>query len=222
MAGRFSLWLRREGDSVWQRIFAHPFLAEILAGTLPLEKFRYYITQDYRYMEGFARVVALALAKAPDSPTMQALYRRVSTPVERPLHQKMLAELSLREEEVALARRSPTTTAYVNHMLAAASLGGLGEAAAALLPCPWTYHEIGGRLAEVAERIAPPIYREWARPYGQGLLAESTAAWREFLDQAAAEVGHRQRARLADIFLTSSRYEYLFWEMAYRLEEWPV
>ena len=29
-------------------------------------------------------------------------------------------------------------------------------------------------------------------------------------------------ATLEEAFLTSSRYEYLFWEMAWRLEAWPV
>ncbi|MFQ5879877.1 MAG: thiaminase II [Dehalococcoidia bacterium] len=222
MRESFSLWLRQEADGVWQRIFAHPFLAELKAGTLPLAKFRYYVTQDHHYIEGFARVVATALAKAPDSPTMQALFRRVFTPVERPFHQRLLALLEMSEEQVASASLAPTNTAYINHMLAAASLGGLGEAAAALLPCPWTYHEIGQRLVEVANGIPEPIYREWATPYAEGLLAESTAAWREFLDQAAAEAGPHQRERLAEIFLTSSRYEYMFWEMAYHREAWPV
>ena len=222
MRESFSQRLRREADGIWQRIFAHPFLAELQAGSLPLAKFRYYVTQDYHYIEGFARVVAIALAKAPDSSTMQALHRRVFTPVERPFHQRLLALLEMSEEEVAAAPLSPTSTAYVNHMLAAASLGGLGEAAAALLPCPWTYHEIGQRLAATADNIPEAVYREWAKPYAEGLLAESTAAWREFLDQAAAEAGPRQRERLAEVFLTSSRYEYLFWEMAYRVEEWPV
>jgi thiaminase (transcriptional activator TenA) len=27
---------------------------------------------------------------------------------------------------------------------------------------------------------------------------------------------------MEEAFLTSSRYEYLFWEMAWRLETWPV
>ena len=28
-------------------------------------------------------------------------------------------------------------------------------------------------------------------------------------------------ARLYEIFLISTRYEWLFWEMAWRLEQWP-
>ena len=35
-------------------------------GTLPLETFQNYLGQDYLYLEGFARCVAIALAKAPE------------------------------------------------------------------------------------------------------------------------------------------------------------
>ena len=62
----FSEQLKAEAEPIWSRIFRQPFLLEIKDGNLPLEKFRYYLAQDYLYLEGFARTVALALAKAPD------------------------------------------------------------------------------------------------------------------------------------------------------------
>ena len=60
----FSEELRAEAKPIWDRIFQQPFLWEIKDGTLPLAKFQYYLAQDYLYLEGFARTVALALAKA--------------------------------------------------------------------------------------------------------------------------------------------------------------
>ena len=84
----FSEQLRAEAEPMWKQIFAQPFLREIKDGTLPLEKFQYYLGQDYLYLEGFARTVCMALAKAPDSQTLEELAHRVMTPVERPLHHK--------------------------------------------------------------------------------------------------------------------------------------
>ena len=69
----FSEQLKAEAQPIWRSIFSHPFLQEIKDGTLPLEKFQYYLTQDYLYLEGFARTVALALAKAPNSQTLEEL-----------------------------------------------------------------------------------------------------------------------------------------------------
>ena len=218
MSESFSEDLRQEALPIWESIFAHPFLQEIEETTLPLEKFRYYVEQDYHYLAGFGQVVATALSKAPDTRTLQRLTRRITTPVERPLHGKMFELLEMSEDDVESVTLSPTNMAYVNHMQSAASSGGVGEAAAALLPCPWTYHEIGSKIS-VPEH---PIYSYWAAPYRDGLLEESTAAWRELVDESAVSGGPAVREAMRSAFITSSRYEFMFWSMAYRMEQWPV
>ena len=218
MAESFSESLRQEALPIWESIFAHPFLEEIEAAELPLEKFRYYVEQDYHYLAGFGQVVATALSKAPDTRTLRRLTRRITTPVERPLHGRMFELLETSEDAVETVPLSPTNMAYINHMQTAASMGGVGEAAAALLPCPWTYHEIGERIA-VPEH---PVYRYWAQPYRDGLLKESTAAWRELVDEYAANGGPATREAMRSAFITSSRYEFMFWTMAYNMESWPV
>ena len=218
MSERFSETVRAEADAIWQKIFNNPFLRELQLGTLPLEKFRYYLAQDYLYLEGFARAVALALAKAPDSRNLELLSRRVITLVERPLHQRLMSLAGLSMEDVEKLGHAPTNLAYINHMIKTAALGGLGQTAAALLPCPWSYHEIGSLLRPVEH----PLYSQWASPYMEGLLEESTTAWRAFLDQEADMSGPRERQAMREAFLTSSRYEYMFWDMAYREESWPV
>ena len=214
----FSEQLRREAEPIWERVFSHPFLREIKDGSLPLEKFRYYLGQDYLYLEGFARAVAMTLAKAPDSQTLEELSHRVLTPIERPLHHQLLAAAGVTVEEIQRNGRSPTNTAYVNHMLQTASLHGLGPTAAALLPCPWTYHEVGQQMREIEH----PIYKSWAAIYQRGFLAESVEAWRWLVDEASREAGEAQRRRMEEAFLISSRYEYQFWEMAWQQQRWPV
>ena len=203
---------------IWDAIFRHRFLEELKDGILPLEKFRYYLIQDYLYLEGFAQTVAIALSKAPDTYSLDLLSRRVATPVERPLHVKLFQLLEIRETQAAQTEPSPTTFAYVNHMASTASLGGIGEAAAALLPCPWTYHEIGARLGYIDH----PIYREWVSGYSTGFLQESVAAWREMVDRFGQEAGDSTRQRMRQAFIVSSRYEYLFWDAAYNQVKWPI
>ena len=214
----FSERLQAEAQPIWTRIFAQPFLREIKDGTLPPEKFRYYLTQDYLYLEGFARTVAMALAKAPDSQTLEELSHRVLTPIERPLHHKLLIGAGLTLEDIKQSGPSPTNTAYVNHMLKTASLHGLGPTAAALLPCPWTYHELKNALGQSEH----PLYSQWTEFYVAGLLQDSVEAWRGFVDATAREAGPTELGAMRDAFLTSSRYEYMFWDMAYRMEQWPV
>jgi len=214
----FSEELRIEAEPIWRKIFDHPFLKEIKDGTLPLETFRYYLAQDYLYLEGFGRTVAMALAKAPDAQTLQDLARRVMTPVERPLHHKLLADAGLTLADAQNAVRSPTNTAYVDHMLQTASLNGLGPTAAALLPCPWTYHMLKDEVGQSEH----PLYGEWTRFYVEGFLEGSVEAWRGFVDQMAADASPAELEAMRKAFMISSRYEFMFWEAAYNQQEWPV
>jgi thiaminase/transcriptional activator TenA len=216
----FSQLLREESRGVWEAIFAHPFLAELAAGTLPLEKFQYFLTQDWLYLEGFGRAVALALGRAPDSDGVTRLAARVLTPIERPLHARLFELAGVSLAEAAATDPTPATRAYMDHMLVTAGFRGLGETAAALLPCPWSYDEIGKRLAQL-EESPNSIYREWVGFYTSGFLRESVRAWRELLELSAAESNSAERLAMQEAFLLSSRHELAFWDAAYRLERWP-
>ena len=212
----FSEQLRQEANTVWEQIFRHPFLMEVREGRLPADKFRYYLVQDYHYLESFARAVAIALGKAPDSQTIELLAKRVLTPIERPLHRRLLELVEVSPEEAERAEPSPTNLAYTNHLVSTAFSHGVGPTAAALLPCPWTYNHLGEVLGEVDH----PVYGEWVDFYHQGFLEESVQAWRQFVDTAAAEASPQERDLMRRAFLTSSRYELMFWDMAYRQEGW--
>jgi thiaminase/transcriptional activator TenA len=49
------------------------------------------------------------------------------------------------------------------------------------------------------------------------------AQWcRELMDDAGASLQSAAERRVEDAFLTSSRYELAFWEMAWTLEAWPA
>ncbi len=213
----FSDQLRAEAQPLWDRIYRHPFLLEARDRRLPLEKFRFFLLQDFLYLEAFARAVAIALGKAPDGESVEALGKRVLTPIERPLHRQLLEQLEVSPELLAGARHAPTCLAYTNHMLATAHQHGLGVTAAALLPCPWTYND----LDQVLGKIDHPILGPWADFYLQGMLKNSVAAWRGFVDHAAETAGPAEREAMRRVFLTSSRYELQFWDMAYTLEQWP-
>ena len=58
--------------------------------------------------------------------------------------------------------------------------------------------------------------------YAEGLLAESCRAWRAFVDDEAEEAGPRTRAAMRRAFLQSMRYEWMFWDSAYKRESWAI
>ncbi|MDQ6832681.1 MAG: thiaminase II, partial [Chloroflexota bacterium] len=52
---------------------------------------------------------------------------------------------------------------------------------------------------------------------------EAVGIWmRGVIDDEASRLDEAGRQRLRHIFRTSSRYEYMFWDMAWTRESWPV
>ena len=215
---RFSDHLWESASPIWEKIERHPFLLELEAGTLPIESFRYYVLQDYIYLGAFGRAAAAALSATTDTPTAKRLLRRVATPVERPLHARLFDALGVTDQDVLDTTPSPTNLAYMNHIELSVRVDGLACGVAALLPCPRIYHEVG----KILQTPDNPVYGIWQSSYAEGLLEVSSAAWSELVDDMAAVSDPETRARMTSAYLTSARYEHMFWTMAYNQERWPA
>ena len=221
---RLSEALRERHDSIWRRIFAHPFVAGLTDGTLPVEKFRYYMAQDYAYLIEYSRVLALAVAKGPDLASMARLAELLHSTlnVEMGLHRAYAGRFGLAPEDLAATEAAPTTYAYTRHLLAVAHSGTLAEIAFALLPCQWGYWELGQRLAARGAPGSQPLYEEWVRTYSSPEYG-SLASWlRDLADGLADGLPAAAQARIAEHYHASARHEYLFWEMAWTGQAWPV
>jgi thiaminase/transcriptional activator TenA len=220
---RFSARLRRRADGIWQAQHAHPFVRGIGDGTLDVARFRHWVRQDYRFLIEYCRLFGLAAARAPDLDTLArfADLLQATARTEMDLHRAYAAELGIAPAELEEEPMAPTTRAYTDFLVRVAATGDFAELAAALLPCMWGFSEIGQALA--ARGVpADPRYAKWVRMYAD-LEFAALAGWcRELVDRLAAGTDDATRGRMEDAFLTSSRYEYLFWEMAWRLEAWPV
>jgi thiaminase/transcriptional activator TenA len=219
----FSAHLRRLADPVWQAQRAHPFVQGIGDGTLPLDRFAHWVRQDYRFLVEYCRLFGLAAARAPDLETLArfADLLQATARTEMDLHRASAAELGIDARELEAAPMAPTTRAYTDFLVRVAATGDYAELAAALLPCMWGFAEIGGALAARGEP-PEPRYARWVRTYADPEFAALAAWCRELVDRLAGGADAALRRRMEEAFLTSSRYEYLFWDMAWRLEAWPV
>jgi thiaminase/transcriptional activator TenA len=115
---------------------------------------------------------------------------------------------------------APTTRGYTDFLLRVAATGDFAELASALLPCMWGFSEIGLRLAGLP-RPADARYAAWIEMYADPEFAALAGWCRELVDRLAADAGPAARDRMATAFVTSSRYELAFWQMAWTLERWP-
>jgi len=214
--------LREVARPVWEAIFAHPFIKELGAGTLSRARFLFFVCQDYLYLQDFARALCLGGAKADSLETLDMFADHAATVVrvERNLHSNWSVKLGLAPQDLATSVRAPATQAYTRHLLAVAQSGTLAETVAVVLPCYWIYWEVGKRLS--LSLPADPLYAEWIQAYSSEGFGAHVQQQLALIARLAPTVSPAERERLQEHFVQSCRYEYLFWEQAYRQEEWPV
>jgi thiaminase (transcriptional activator TenA) len=223
MAEPFSERLRNKANHIWQAQHCHPFVRGIADGTLSLERFKFWVRQDYVFLIDYARLLALAMARSPDLPTMTRFAKLVTATLdtEMSLHRAYAAEFGISSEELEGELPAPKTGAYTNFLLRVAALGDFAGLVAALLPCLWGFSEIGRRLAR-QPRPADPRYAKWIDMYASAEFAELAEWCRGLLDRLCERLPECDLQKVEDAFLTSSRHEWQFWEMAWKMEPWPI
>ena len=221
-SGSFTAGLWEAAAPIQARILGHPFLAGLTDGSLPEDVFRTYVVQDSHYLTGFARALALAAgrAEADDEIVFLATAGAEAITVEHELHASFIAAFGLTPDEVAAAPRSPTTTAYVDFMLAHAAAGSYADGLAAVLACFWIYREVGREL--LAGGSPDARYQRWIDTYASGEFSAQVDELLRIVDRHAPALGAGGRDRFAGIWLQGCRYEWRFWDAAWRGEDWPV
>jgi thiaminase/transcriptional activator TenA len=220
----FSKTLRAGAAEIWKRELAHPFVRGLGDGTLPVDRFRFYLEQDYLFLIEYCRVFALASAKARDLDVMGLFSGLLNDTLktEMQLHRDYCKRLGIADSALGDARAAPVTHGYTRHLLSTAYSGSLVEIVAAVLPCQLGYVEIATALAQGGGGGNNSFYREWIKTYQSPEFVAGAERLVKLLDQLADRSPPREMDRLSDLFLTSSRYEYLFWEMSWTKATWPV
>jgi thiaminase/transcriptional activator TenA len=209
-------------DGIYAAILRHPFIRGLTDGTLPRESFRFYAVQDALYLREFARALSLAAARAPEDDWIIMFNEHAAgaLKVERALHESFFQDFGLTPAQVAATPLAPTNLAYTNYLLAVAHGAPYHEAVAALLPCYWIYWEVGKHLEQTGS--TDPLYARWIATYASEDFGGVVRAVLEATDRIAAGLGGAERQAMARHFVTTSRYEWMFWEMGYRREAWPL
>jgi len=207
--------LRAEAAGIWEAQHEHPFVRGIGDGTLDLDAFRFWVRQDYLFLIEYGRVLALGAARAPDLQTMRrfAELTQETLGTEMDLHRAYCAELGISAEELEAEQMAPTTQGYSDFLVRVAAHGDFASLVAALLPCMWGFSEVGRRLAQRA-RPADPRYAAWIDMYSSEEFAALATWCRGVVDRVGQQAGPQARAAMSRAFLTSTRYELAFWDMA--------
>ena len=207
--------MRADVSDVWDGIYAHPFIKELEAGTLPDRKFKFYFTQNYQYIQAVVGAMATAAGNAPDRESRDLCLDLAVISREKAGEQlEWAAELA---GDVP-TQMAPANHAYTRHVMTLAH-GGAVDVLTGLLPCPWTYDEFAH---DIHSRLTQPVAIRWLEWWAGEEHNELVERMISVIDRLTDDVSKAKRDELADAFLTSSRYEYMFWDMAYNEQGWPI
>lgn len=214
--------MRHKADPLWQAIFGHPFVKGIGDGTLPRDRFEFYLKQDYVYLIDFSRVFALASAKSRVLPDMGMFSTLLNATLnmEMDLHRKTCAAFGIPSEELEKTRKSMITSAYTDLLVRIAYEGSLSDILAVLVPCACGYVEIGRKL--LSEGLPDdPFYRDWIQTYSSKEFADLTEWLIGKMNEHARESSAQRKEHWYRLYEASTRFEYLFFDMSWKKDEWP-
>jgi thiaminase/transcriptional activator TenA len=214
-------------DELWQgtlpifaAILSHPFIAELTDGSLSRDRFVFYMKQDAQYLRDFSRALAITGARLPDPASSQSFlgFAQGAMTVEGLLHENYFKQFGVTLD----IGKAPACFAYTQYLLATAATAPHAEAAAALLPCFWIYREVGKEIVRRAQgRLQGNPYARWIETYAGVEFDESVTRAIEIVEALASEAPEPIRRAMRDAYERSARLEWMFWDSAYRMEQWP-
>ena len=222
MNGRFTSELWQGIGDIYRGILVHPFLTGLTDGSLPHGTFAFYVVQDALYLRQYALALAAVASRAPDAAGTEMFARHAANAVavEQALHESLLTDLGIDPAAASAAKPAPTNLAYTSYLLAAIYGGSYANGVGAVLPCYWIYWEVG---KELQRRGSPdPRYQRWIDTYGGEEFGAAVRAVLAVTDELGPVLAPRERERVHQHFRVTSRYEWMFWDMGYRKQTWPI
>ena len=213
-------------EEIWENCHRHPFVQGIADGSLDHEKFCFYMLQDYVYLFDYARVFAIGVAKAKDPGVMRifANYVRQIMSGEMDIHRGYMKRLGISLEDAGCTVPSLDNLSYTSYMIRIAYDDGAAEVAAAILSCALSYEAIAERI--VAEHPGTPtrpgaadhpFYGEWVQGYASPGYHAANRELIDLTERLAEGLSEPRLQHLVEVFVNCSRYELLFWDMAWEM-----
>ena len=205
-----------ETAPLFDRLYEHPFLRELEAGTLGNDKLAFYFEQNVHYIDAVLRCRSIVAAKAQNAEIRDFFLRNTKLILDEYYHQEdMLRKLG----GTFGAPVAPTLHAYSRHLFYLAFARDPVEYLGSFLPCPLSYDAMGYRL----ERAPLTEFQtDWWEFYMSEEHHRLCRDYRDFVDRYSEGLSDERRTQMLDSFRIGVNYEYLFWNMAYTKESWPL
>ncbi|KAL1976837.1 hypothetical protein VTN31DRAFT_3119 [Thermomyces dupontii] len=218
--GRFIEYVLNRPDMkpVWKEFTEHDFVEGLGDGTLPLERFKEYLIQDYLYLTHFARSNALAAYKAQNMESIAAsakIVMHIKTEME--LHLNYCASFGITREEMERTPEKQACTAYSRYILDIGQSQDWLALQVALAPCLIGYGMIAQRLYNQYKHsdTSKNRYWKWVMNYVADDYVEAVKTGSALLEKDMPTVSPARLEELVTIFRETTKLEIAFWDMGW-------
>lgn len=205
-------------QDIWPSYLEHPFVLEMAKGTLPPEKFRYYMLQDYVYLRDYVKIFAACISKADDFGLIRFFGENIMAVLDETerVHIPYMKRLGITDEEIESVTPHISNSSYSSYMICQAQSGTVLSGLVALLNCSWAYAYIGENMVKrFPDAVHHPYYGQWFSGYVCDDYLRTNQQLIDMVDSLSGGITPQEISRLCRIFRTCSLHELQFWDMAY-------
>lgn len=205
-------------QDIWPAYLEHPFVLEMAQGTLPPEKFRYYMLQDYVYLRDYVKIFAACISKADDFGLIRFFGENIMAVLDETerVHIPYMKRLGITDEEIESVTPHISNSSYSHYMICEAQSGTVLSGLVALLNCSWAYAYIGENMVKrFPDAVQHPWYGQWVSGYVCDDYLRTNQQLIDMVDSLSEGITAQESSRLCGIFRTCSLHELQFWNMAY-------
>lgn len=207
-------------QKLWPQYLCHPFVVQMADGTLPEEKFRYYMLQDYLYLRDYVKIFAAIIQKADDFEQIRFLSTQLSDTIGETYrtHLPYMQRLGVTDAEIDAARPHIDNSAYTHYMICEAQAGDVLTGLVTLLNCSWSYAYVAEQMtARYPNALSDERYGAWFAGYVSDAYRQTNQDLIDRIDALGASVDEAAAQHLCEIFENCCRFDLRFWDMVYTM-----
>ncbi|MDA7816735.1 thiaminase II [Sulfurimonas sp.] len=207
---------RAKTEQIFQSIIKHDFVKELTGATLDKDTFGFYVNQDSLYLSEYKKSLVAVGSKCHRHKDTQFFYESATgiIQVEDELHKKFLEKKYINPEP------SPTCELYNSYLARIVNNESVEVGAAAVLPCFTIYKEVGDFILANQKNSDSNPYQSWIETYASDEFALAVKQAIDIVDTYALTASPASLAKMEEVFIKTSKLEWMFWDSAYKQEAW--
>jgi len=209
---------RKKTEYIYDAIIKHDFVVDLMQSTLDKDIFGFYVNQDSLYLGEYKKSLVTVGTQCHRPEETQFFYESATgiILVEDALHKEFL------EPKYKNPTPSPTCELYNSYLARIVNHESVEVAIAAVLPCFTIYKEVGDYILNTQTNKTSNSYQAWIETYASDEFSEAVEKIIAIANHYAVTASADTLAKMEEVFIKTSKLEYMFWDSAYNQEEWKL